>query len=95
VVAFTARDQPIGSFLRDLFSQAGGWWITSPVLTGTAAASSIGPGDKVHDVAAFNLTGYDDAASSLTAHPAGELRQRPFDVGLLHRSVVRGVAGLA
>lgn len=95
-VSITARDQPIATFLRDLFSQAGRPVITSPGLTGTVSGQFDGPGDKVfRDVSrAFNLTGYYDGAA-FYVYPAGELTSKTFDVGPAGtQKVVRGVSGL-
>ena len=64
-LTITARDQPIGAFLRDLFGRAGRPVVPSPNLTGTVNGVFRGTATKIYaDIArAFNLVGYDDGAA--------------------------------
>ena len=64
-LTITARDQPIGAFLRDLFGRAGRPVVVSPSLSGTVNGVFRGSATKIYaDIArAFNLVGYDDGAA--------------------------------
>ena len=95
-VSITARDEPIGVFLKDLFSQAGRPVIVSGALTGTVNGVFNGTGDKVfRDVArAFNLVAFYDG-SAVYVYSAAELSSKSITVpaGGGPR-LIRTVAGL-
>jgi len=78
----TARDQPIGAFLRDLFGRAGRPVVVSPSLTGTVSGVFRGSALKIYnDVArAFNLVGYDDGAAYYV-YAANDVSVQTFAVG--------------
>ena len=81
-VTITARDQPISSFLRDLFGRVGRPVVPSGNLTGTVNGFFRGSVNKIYgDVArAFNLVSYDDGAA-LYVYSASELQVVTLPVG--------------
>ena len=95
-VSITARDEPVGVFLRDLFNQAGRTVIASPGLTGTVNGVFTGPGDKVfRDIArAFNVVSYYDG-SAVYMYPSTDLTSKSLDAGPGgSQRLVRAVAAL-
>ncbi|MFO1224414.1 MAG: type III secretion system outer membrane ring subunit SctC [Burkholderiaceae bacterium] len=81
LVQITAREQPIGAFLQDLFASIDVPAQISPSLTGNVNGSFAGPADKVlRDVSrVYNLvTYYDGAAMHVT--PTSELARRTYAV---------------
>lgn len=81
-LTITARDQPIGAFLRDLFGRAGRPVVASPNLTGTVNGVFRGTATKIYaDIArAFNLVGYDDGAAYYV-YSSNEVTVQTFNVG--------------
>ncbi|TCP34357.1 type III secretion system outer membrane ring subunit SctC [Sphingomonas sp. BK235] len=73
-VSITARDQPVGAFLRDLFGRTGRPVIASRNLSGTVNGVFSGTVDRIfRDIArAFNLVSYDDGAA-LYVYASNEL----------------------
>lgn len=76
-LSVTAREQPIGAFLRDLFGRVGRPVVPSPNLSGTVSGVFRGSVDKIFsDIAkAFNLVSYNDGAA-LYVYAAGEIGTR-------------------
>lgn len=81
-LTITARDQPIGAFLRDLFGRAGRPVVVSTGLSGTVNGIFRGSVTKIYgDVArAFNLVGYDDGAAYYV-YAANEITVQTLAVG--------------
>lgn len=81
-VTITARDQPISSFLRDLFGRIGRPVVPSANLTGTVNGLFRGSVTKIFgDIArAFNLVSYDDGAA-LYVYSSNELQVVTLPVG--------------
>lgn len=81
-LTITARDQPIGAFLRDLFGRAGRPVVPSPNLSGTVNGVFRGSVTKIYgDVArAFSLVGYDDGAA-FYVYSANEVTVQTLAVG--------------
>lgn len=81
-VTITARDQPIGAFLRDLFGRVGRPVVPSGTLTGTVNGVFRGSVEKVFgDISrAFNLVSYYDGAA-LYVYGANELTVQTLQVG--------------
>jgi type III secretion protein C len=80
-VAITAREQPIGAFLQDLFGTVGVPVIVAPGVTGTVNGTFRGPADKVlRDMSrVYNLVPYFDG-TVMHVVPAAEVAQRTFGV---------------
>ena len=81
-LVLSPRDQPISSFLRDLFGRVGRPVVPSANLTGTVNGVFRGSVNKIYaDVArAFNLVSYDDGAA-LYVYAANEVSVQTLDVG--------------
>ena len=81
-MTITAREQPIGAFLQDLFADDGRAGRRSArSLTGTVNGSFSGPAEKVlRDVSrVYNLVTYFDGAV-MHVVPAAELARRTYAV---------------
>jgi type III secretion protein C len=80
-VTITAREQPIGAFLQDLFATVDVPASISPALTGSVNGTFSGPADKVlRDVArVYNLVPYYDGAV-MHVVPAAEIARRTYAV---------------
>ena len=80
-VTLTAREQPIGAFLQDLFATMDVPASISPSLTGSVNGSFSGPAEKVlRDVSrVYNLITYFDGAV-MHVVPTGELARRTYAV---------------
>ena len=80
-VTITAREQPIGAFLQDLFATMDVPAAISPALTGNVNGSFSGPADKVlRDVSrVYNLITYFDGAV-MHVVPTSELARRTYAV---------------
>lgn len=78
-VSITAREQPIGLFLQNLFSQVDVPAAISADLKGNVNGSFVGPADKVlRDVSrVYNLITYFDGAV-MHVVPSSDLAQRTF-----------------
>ena len=78
-VSITAREQPIGAFLQDLFAAVDVPASISPNLTGAVNGAFTGPADKVlRDVSrVYNLVSYYDG-SVMHVVPAGDVVRRTF-----------------
>ncbi|WP_176473091.1 type III secretion system outer membrane ring subunit SctC [Sphingomonas lenta] len=76
-LSISAREQPIGAFLRDLFGRVGRPVVPSPNLTGTVSGVFRGSVERIYaDIArAFNLVSYNDGAA-LYVYAASELGTR-------------------
>lgn len=76
-VSITAREQPIGAFLQDLYTQAGLTVVLSPDLKGQVNGAFKGPAERVYaQVAkAFNLLTYYDGVA-VYVYPATEIASR-------------------
>lgn len=76
-VSMTAREQPIGAFLRDLMGQVDRTVIVSDSVTGTVNGSFTGPADRIlrDMLRAFSLIAYNDGAA-IHVYPAGEIATR-------------------
>jgi type III secretion protein C len=81
-VAITAREQPVGAFLQDLFGSVGVPVIVAPGVTGTVNGTFRGPAERVlRDVSrVYNLVPYFDG-TMMHVVPAAEVAQRTFGVG--------------
>ena len=81
-LVLSPRDQPISSFLRDLFGRVGRPVVPSANLTGTVNGVFRGSVSKIYaDVArAFNLVSYDDGAA-LYVYASSEVSVQTLDVG--------------
>lgn len=81
-VTIVAREQPIATFLRDLFGQANRSLVLSPKLSGTISGSFSGPVDRVfRDVSrAFALTGYFDG-NAVYVYPSSEIASQTLTLG--------------
>ena len=80
-MSITAREQPLASFLQDLFSAMDVPAAMSPALTGAVNGSFAGPAERVlKDVTrVFNLVTYYDG-SVVYVVPAAEVVRRNFNV---------------
>ena len=80
-VTITAREQPIGAFLQDLFATMDVPAAISPSLAGTVNGSFSGPAEKVlRDVSrVYNLITYYDGAV-MHVVPTSELARRTYAV---------------
>ncbi|HSW05257.1 type III secretion system outer membrane ring subunit SctC [Aquabacterium sp.] len=78
-VSITAREQPIGAFLQDLFAAVDVPVTLGPGLTGSVNGSFTGPAEKVlRDVArVYNLVSYYDGAV-MHVVPAADMVRRSF-----------------
>ncbi len=76
-VNITAREEPIGAFLQDLFSQAGLTVVLSPDLKGTVNGAFTGPASRVYGgiTRAFNLLTYYDGVA-VYVYPSAEVSTR-------------------
>lgn len=76
-VSITAREQPIGAFLQDLFSQAGLTVVLSPDLKGQVNGAFSGPSSRVYAgvARAFNLLTYYDGVA-VYVYPATTMASR-------------------
>jgi type III secretion protein C len=95
VAGITARDQPIGEFVRDLMGRTGRPVVVSSGLTGTISGTFSGPVEKIFgDVSkAFGLVGYYDGAA-IYVYANSELTEQSFQVGAAGASrAVRQAAG--
>jgi len=83
LVQITAREQPIGAFLQDLFASIDVPAQISPSLAGNVNGSFSGPADKVlRDVSrVYNLITYFDGAVMHVA-PTAELARRTYAVSV-------------
>lgn len=81
-LAITARDQPIGAFLRDLFGRVGRTVVISPNLSGTVNGEFRGTVSSIYATIsrAFNLVGYDDGAAYYV-YATSELAVQTLNVG--------------
>ncbi|EHR71429.1 type III secretion outer membrane pore, YscC/HrcC family [Burkholderiales bacterium JOSHI_001] len=81
LVSITAREQPLASFLQDLFAAMDVPAAISPTLNGAVNGSFAGPAERVlKDVSrVFNLVSYYDG-SVVHVVPASELVRRSFNV---------------
>ena len=81
LVSITAREQPLASFLQDLFAAMDVPAAVSPTLTGAVNGSFAGPAERVlRDVArVFNLVTYYDG-SVVHVVPAAEVVRRSFNL---------------
>ena len=81
-LVLSPRDQPISSFLRDLFGRVGRPVVPSANLTGTVNGVFRGSVNKIYaDIArAFNLVSYDDGAA-LYVYASSEVTVQTLDVG--------------
>lgn len=82
-VSITAREQPIGSFLKDLFSQAGLTVVLSPDLTGNINGAFNGPASRVYGgvARAFNLLTYYDGVA-VYVYPSTQISSRAVDTAV-------------
>ncbi len=80
-VSLTAREQPIGEFLKALFSQAGLTVVLSPELSGQVSGVFKGPASKVYGgvARAFNLLTYYDGVA-VYVYPSTQISSRAVDV---------------
>ncbi|HJW12872.1 MAG TPA: type III secretion system outer membrane ring subunit SctC, partial [Albitalea sp.] len=80
-VAITAREQPIGAFLQELFAAADVPAAISPNLSGSVNGTFSGPAERVlRDVSrVYNLIGYYDG-SVMHVVPASDLSRRSYTV---------------
>ena len=81
-ITISASNQPIGSFLRDLFGRAGRPVVPSPNLTGTVNGVFRGTVPRIWQQIgrAFNLVGYDDGAAYYV-YAGNEVTGQTFAVG--------------
>ena len=82
-LVLSPRDQPISSFLKDLFGRINRPVVPSANLTGTVNGVFRGSVNKIYgDVArAFNLVSYDDGAA-LYVYAANEVSVQTLNIGL-------------
>lgn len=80
-VSITAREQPVGAFMHELFAAIDVPAVISPNLAGAVNGSFSGPADKVlRDVSRiYNLVPYFDG-TAVHIVPAGELARRSFSL---------------
>jgi type III secretion protein C len=80
-VAITAREQPIGAFLQDLFATIDVPAVIAPALTGAVNGTFTGPAERVlRDVArVYNLVTYFDGTAMFVV-PATDLARRTYVV---------------
>ena len=79
-VSITAREQPIGDFLKDLFAQAGLTVVLSPDLTGQVNGAFRGPAGRVYTgvARAFNLLTYYDGVA-VYVYPSSQISSRAVE----------------
>ena len=82
-VSITAREQPIGAFLQDLFTQAGLTVVLSPDLKGQVNGAFKGPAERVYGqvARAFNLLTYYDGVA-VYVYPATEIASRAVNADI-------------
>jgi type III secretion protein C len=81
-VAITAREQPVGAFLRDLLGQLDQTVIVSDAVSGSVNGSFNAPADRtLRDILrAFALIAYNDGAA-IYVYSAGETTTRSIPLG--------------
>ena len=79
-VSIAAREQPIGAFLKDLFSQAGLTVVLSPDLSGNVNGAFNGPAGRVYSevTKAFNLLTYYDGVA-VYVYPSSQIGSREVE----------------
>ncbi len=79
-VSITAREQPIGDFLKDLFAQSGLTVVLSPDLTGQVNGAFKGPAGRVYQgvARAFSLLTYYDGVA-VYVYPSTQISSRAVE----------------